>query len=254
MTSTDDFAEFYAATFHAVCVSAYAHTGDAKRTQRIVNQAYRRAASHWSRLVREEDPVTWVQAAAVRRAKSPWHRVVRRFTRASVRLTTPSAGGPEAVTFLRVNDIRHAIRRRRMTGAAAATIAMVGLAVAGFAVRPIPQPESAATVIGLSTTPATPHGASTTPTAAPSATPHRSLSPSPPTLVPIPGNPGDCSGAASLVHIAGYSYDGWYTIALWERVPADCPAISVRIFWASYSIGDDRTGTLHRSATYHLSA
>jgi RNA polymerase sigma-70 factor (ECF subfamily) len=77
VTTAPDFAEFYAATFHPLCVQLYAHTGDLAEAQDVVQEAFCRAMPRWSRLAEYDDPTAWVRKVAWNLATSRWRRVRR---------------------------------------------------------------------------------------------------------------------------------------------------------------------------------
>jgi RNA polymerase sigma-70 factor (ECF subfamily) len=70
-----DFSEFYAAHFHSLTVQLFAHTGDLTEAQDVVQEAFTRALSRWSRLLTYDDPAAWVRRVAWNLATSRWRRV-----------------------------------------------------------------------------------------------------------------------------------------------------------------------------------
>jgi RNA polymerase sigma-70 factor, ECF subfamily len=77
VTDAADFAEFYAATFHPLCVQLYAHTGDLAEAQDVVQEAFCRALPRWNTLSKYDDPAAWVRKVAWNLATSRWRRVKR---------------------------------------------------------------------------------------------------------------------------------------------------------------------------------
>jgi RNA polymerase sigma-70 factor (ECF subfamily) len=77
VTDAADFAEFYSATFHPLCVQLYAHTGDLAEAQDVVQEAFCRALPRWATLSRYDDPSAWVRKVAWNLATSRWRRVKR---------------------------------------------------------------------------------------------------------------------------------------------------------------------------------
>jgi RNA polymerase sigma-70 factor, ECF subfamily len=74
-----DFADFYAATFHGLCLQLYAYTGDRAAAQDFVQEAFCRALPRWSTLQSYDDPTAWVRKVAWNLATSRW-RQLRRLT------------------------------------------------------------------------------------------------------------------------------------------------------------------------------
>jgi RNA polymerase sigma-70 factor (ECF subfamily) len=77
VTDAADFAEFYAATFHPLCVQLYAHTGDLAEAQDVVQEAFCRALPRWNTLSKYDDPAAWVRKVAWNLATSRWRRLKR---------------------------------------------------------------------------------------------------------------------------------------------------------------------------------
>lgn len=70
----DDFAEFYAAQFHALTVQLYAYTGDFPQAQDIAQEAFTRAVVRWQKLRTYDNPGVWVRRVAFNLASSRWRR------------------------------------------------------------------------------------------------------------------------------------------------------------------------------------
>jgi RNA polymerase sigma-70 factor, ECF subfamily len=77
VTDAADFAEFYAASFHPLCVQLYAHTGDLAEAQDVVQEAFCRALPRWATLAKYDDPAAWVRKVAWNLATSRWRRLKR---------------------------------------------------------------------------------------------------------------------------------------------------------------------------------
>jgi RNA polymerase sigma-70 factor, ECF subfamily len=73
-----DFADFYAATFHGLCLQLFVYTGDLATAQDMVQEAFCRALPRWSTLSTYDDPAAWVRKVAWNLATSRW-RQLRRF-------------------------------------------------------------------------------------------------------------------------------------------------------------------------------
>jgi len=78
-----DFAQFYAAQFHAVTVALFAYTGDFPLAQDIAQEAFTRAVIRWEKLRTYDDPAAWVRRVAFNLASSRWRhgRVVSAYLR-----------------------------------------------------------------------------------------------------------------------------------------------------------------------------
>jgi RNA polymerase sigma-70 factor, ECF subfamily len=70
----NDFAEFYAARFHALTVQLFAYTDDLALAQDVVQEAFCRAVPKWEKLREYDDPTAWVRRVAFNLAKSRWRR------------------------------------------------------------------------------------------------------------------------------------------------------------------------------------
>ncbi len=71
---SDDFAEFYGASFHSLATQLYVYTGDVALAQDLVQEAYCRALSRWKTVSTYDDPVAWVRRVAMNLANSRWRR------------------------------------------------------------------------------------------------------------------------------------------------------------------------------------
>jgi RNA polymerase sigma-70 factor (ECF subfamily) len=70
-----DFADFYAATFHGLCLQLFVYTGDLATAQDVVQEAFCRALPRWSTLSTYDDPAAWVRKVAWNLATSRWRQL-----------------------------------------------------------------------------------------------------------------------------------------------------------------------------------
>jgi RNA polymerase sigma-70 factor, ECF subfamily len=70
----DGFAECYAASFPSLTKQIYVYTGDLGVAQDLVQEAFCRALSRWSKVSAYEDPVAWIRRVAFNLANSRWQR------------------------------------------------------------------------------------------------------------------------------------------------------------------------------------
>jgi RNA polymerase sigma-70 factor, ECF subfamily len=75
MGDLPDFEDFYAASFTSLCVQLHPYTGDLAEAQDVVQEAFCRALSRWSRISQYDDPVAWVRKVAWNLATSRWRQV-----------------------------------------------------------------------------------------------------------------------------------------------------------------------------------
>ena len=68
------FAECYAASFAGLATQLYVYTGDLELAHDLVQEAFCRALSRWSRLAEYDDPAAWVRRVAFNLANSRWRR------------------------------------------------------------------------------------------------------------------------------------------------------------------------------------
>jgi RNA polymerase sigma-70 factor (ECF subfamily) len=68
------FAECYAAAFPALATQLYVYTGDLDLAHDLVQEAFCRALTRWSRLADYDDPAAWVRRVAFNLANSRWRR------------------------------------------------------------------------------------------------------------------------------------------------------------------------------------
>jgi RNA polymerase sigma-70 factor (ECF subfamily) len=73
-TASEDFTEFYDATWGGTVACAYAVTGELSAAEESAQEAYTRAWLRWSRLSSYDDPGAWVRRVAIRQAISRWRR------------------------------------------------------------------------------------------------------------------------------------------------------------------------------------
>jgi RNA polymerase sigma-70 factor (ECF subfamily) len=68
------FAECYAASFAGLTTQLYVYTGDLEQAHDLVQEAFCRALSRWSRLAEYDNPAAWVRRVAFNLANSRWRR------------------------------------------------------------------------------------------------------------------------------------------------------------------------------------
>ena len=68
------FEECYAASFHGLATQLYVYTGDLDLAHDLVQEAFCRAFTRWSKLARYDDPTAWVRRVAFNLANSRWRR------------------------------------------------------------------------------------------------------------------------------------------------------------------------------------
>jgi RNA polymerase sigma-70 factor (ECF subfamily) len=101
---SDDFAEFYAATFRPLTAQLHAYTGDHAEAQDMVQEAFCRAYSHWGKISGYDDPAAWVRRVAWNMAISRWRRT-RRFLNFHRDLAAEPLAGPNGNRI----DLAHAL-------------------------------------------------------------------------------------------------------------------------------------------------
>jgi RNA polymerase sigma-70 factor (ECF subfamily) len=74
VTGAVGFEECYAASFRALATQLYVYTGDMDLAHDLVQEAFCRALSRWSKLVEYDDPTAWVRRVAFNLANSRWRR------------------------------------------------------------------------------------------------------------------------------------------------------------------------------------
>ena len=114
---TDEFAEFYQASYGRVVALVAAIVGDRHQAEDIAQEAFARALTRWPRIARYDQPEAWVRRVALRLTIDAGRRM-RRAASLSVRLATGLATGqrgsrdlhdpqdPLAVTALSVALLR----------------------------------------------------------------------------------------------------------------------------------------------------
>jgi RNA polymerase sigma-70 factor, ECF subfamily len=113
---TDGFTEFYAVGFPALATQLYAYTGDLCLAQDLVQEAFCRAFSRWSRLSGYDDPIGWVRRVAFNLAKSRWQRakVSMRYLRTQQREQYVTGPGPDRIALVAALAELPAAQRRAM--------------------------------------------------------------------------------------------------------------------------------------------
>ena len=101
----DGFAAFYAGSYRRLLGQLFAVTGDLAEAENVLQEAYARAFTRWSRVGGYDLPEAWVRRVALNLAAMA-ERSLRRRARALLRLGPPPAVpelDPELV------DLRHAL-------------------------------------------------------------------------------------------------------------------------------------------------
>ena len=88
---TDDFAEFYEASYGRVVALVAAMVGDRHQAEDIAQEAFARALTRWTRVARYDLPEAWVRRVALRLTIDAARRT-RRAGSLSARLAPGSAG------------------------------------------------------------------------------------------------------------------------------------------------------------------
>ena len=106
-----DFDEFYAAGFTPLSLQLYAYLGDLGEAQDVVQEAFCRAYTRWSKSNKYDDPVAWVRRVAWNLATSRL-RVVARIARVREPSDAVAALGPDRVAL--VAALRQLPERQRL--------------------------------------------------------------------------------------------------------------------------------------------
>ena len=89
---TDDFAEFYEASYGRVVALVAAMVGDRHQAEDIAQEEFARALTRWTRISRYDLPEAWVRRVALRLTIDAGRRM-RRAASLSVRLAAGLAAG-----------------------------------------------------------------------------------------------------------------------------------------------------------------
>jgi RNA polymerase sigma-70 factor, ECF subfamily len=89
---TDDFAEFYQASYGRMVALVAAIVGDRHQAEDIAQEAFARALTRWPRIARYDQPEAWVRRVALRLTIDAGRRM-RRAASLSVRLAAVLATG-----------------------------------------------------------------------------------------------------------------------------------------------------------------
>ncbi len=98
----EEFASFYAASFHRLVGQLYAMTRDQGEAQDAVQEAFVRAWAHRGKLDRNGSPEAWVRVTAWRIAASRWRRAREgmRLMLLTVRPEAIAGPDPDRVAFV----------------------------------------------------------------------------------------------------------------------------------------------------------
>ena len=113
---TDDFAEFYEASYGRVVALVAAIVGERHQAEDIAQEAFSRALTRWSRVARYDLPEAWVRRVALRLSIDAGRRT-RRAALLSARLAFVQRSGPPrdplAATALSVALLRLPLSQRQ---------------------------------------------------------------------------------------------------------------------------------------------
>jgi RNA polymerase sigma-70 factor (ECF subfamily) len=109
------FADFYAASFQGLATQLYVYTGDLELAHDLVQEAFCRAFTRWSKLAGYDDPAAWVRRVAFNLANSRWRRArtALRYQRRQ-RVEHVAGPGPDRVTAVAALATLPAAQRRAM--------------------------------------------------------------------------------------------------------------------------------------------
>jgi RNA polymerase sigma-70 factor (ECF subfamily) len=114
---TDEFAEFYQASYGRVVALVAAIVGDRHQAEDIAQEAFARALTRWPRIARYDQPEAWVRRVALRLTIDAGRRT-RRAALLSARLLGVVRGGqpsdPLAATALSVALLRLPLAQRQV--------------------------------------------------------------------------------------------------------------------------------------------
>jgi RNA polymerase sigma-70 factor (ECF subfamily) len=118
-----EFDDLYHAHFRSLTVQLTAYCGDLSQAQDLVQEAFCRAFSRWSKVSRYDDPVAWVRRVAWNLATSRWRRLrtaqlfLRRQREEHVSAWSPGSAtaGPEPISRRPVGRRPGPCRRSRST-------------------------------------------------------------------------------------------------------------------------------------------
>lgn len=106
MDEPAELAQLYACSYRRLVVQVAALTGDVGEAEDAVQEAFVRAAAHWSRVRRTGNPEAWLATTAANVARSRWRRLRRGLTLTfqAAQLAGPrphDSPGPDRVAVLR---------------------------------------------------------------------------------------------------------------------------------------------------------
>jgi RNA polymerase sigma-70 factor, ECF subfamily len=109
----EEFASFYAASFHRLVGQLYAMTRDRSEAQDAVQEAFVRAWAHRGRIDTEGSPEAWVRVTAWRIAVSRWQRAREGMRLMRLTLRPDSAEGPDPDRVAFVDALRRVPAEQR---------------------------------------------------------------------------------------------------------------------------------------------
>lgn len=104
--TSEDFADFYDATWSRTLACAYAMTGELGAAEEIAQEAYTRAWSRWHRLTTYDEPASWVRQVASNLAISRWRRARTAMSWQSRTRHRGSVPGPDEASAALVAALR----------------------------------------------------------------------------------------------------------------------------------------------------
>ncbi|WP_312034396.1 SigE family RNA polymerase sigma factor [Actinoplanes sp. TBRC 11911] len=125
----DGFDECYADSFASLTRQIYMYSGDLNLAQDVVQEAFCRAYTRWSKVVTYDDPVAWVRRVAFNLANSRWQRakVAARYV-ARQRERHVEGPGPDRVAVIAVLGKLPARQRKAIVMHYLADIAVADIA------------------------------------------------------------------------------------------------------------------------------
>ena len=108
MADTEGFEKFYTATVGRLLGAMYPVTGDLHEAEEIVQEAFARASTRWSRLRDYDVPEAWVRRVAMNRAADRGRRLQRQ-ARALLRTGPPPSVPPASVEAMALAEALRAL-------------------------------------------------------------------------------------------------------------------------------------------------
>jgi len=112
VADTEGFEEFYLATVGRLVGQLFPVTGDLHEAEEVVQEAFARASTHWSRLRDYDVPEAWVRRVAVNLAADRGRRLQRQ-ARALLRSGPPAHVPPASVEALALAEALRTLPMRQ---------------------------------------------------------------------------------------------------------------------------------------------